>query len=326
MAKGTQIMRYVKKTCILRELKAGFSADGKQLSGIVKVEQYGANVGVELSTVNLASATQGEYSLLLADGKRRYKALPLSDGGRFSFYGDIEIAEGFYAILCFVAENAVPIAYGVCGAMPYDVFSLTRQAFSLPEPQKTVVNAHLPPSNPTSMPYDDELVANENYYEQETKKDDKTHPAQDCNDAPPESGDTHQEQAQRHDATKDADNASVRNAFRTDSDGYYQSVKGELTALFERYPEDQSLTDAYPASEWVRIKGEEDNPQELVGLIYESGQVKYICYALPATEDTPQEIRDQAYFVPVSPLTPKKGFFVIYQSAATGENIPKKEI
>ncbi len=319
-------MRYVKKTCILRELKAGFSADGKQISGVVKVEQYGTNLGVELSTVNLASATQGEYCLLLADGKRRYKTLPLTDGNRFSFYGDVEIAEGFYAILCFVADSAVPIAYGVCGAMPYDVFSLTRQAFSLPEPQKTTVNAHLPPSNSPSAPYDDELVANENYYEQEYTKHDKTHSTQDRNDAPLEGGDPHQEQAQRHDLEQDAHDASVRHAFGTDSDGYYQSVKGELTALFERYPQDLSLTDAYPASEWVRIKGEEKDPQELVGLIYESGQVKYICYALPAREDTPQEIRDQAYFVPVSPLTPKKGFFVIYQSAATGENIPKKEI
>ena len=99
-----------------------------------------------------------------------------------------------------------------------------------------------------------------------------------------------------------------------------------MTALFARYPQDETLTDAYPASEWVRIKGEEGNAKELVGLIYESGLVKYICYAVPATEHAPQEMREKAYFVPVSPLTPDVGFFVLYQSAATGESILKQEV
>ena len=76
-------------------------------------------------------------------------------------------------------------------------------------------------------------------------------------------------------------------------------------------------------SEWVRVKGEENCPEELVGLVYENGIVKYICYALPATENTPQEVKSQGYFVPVSPLSPERGFYVLYQSATTGESIQK---
>lgn len=318
-------MRYVKKTCILRQLKTGFSVDGKPISGIAKAEQYGNHLGVEISTINLADTTQGEYCLLLADVKRRYKVLPLKDGNRFSFFSDVEIAEGFYAVVCFVGESAVPIAYGVCGSIPYDVFTLTHQAFTLPTTENPV-NTDMPPIHPQNSPYDDELVAGENYYEQDKEQPHETNPTQNSHHAPLESGDPHQEQTQRHHTQQNADGARVRHAFTTDSDGYYQSIKGELNALFERYPLDETLTDAYSTSEWVRVKGEENNPQELVGIVYEGGQVKYICYALPATEDTPQEIRDQAYFVPVSPFNPQKGFYVIYQSAATGENIPKKEI
>ena len=121
--------------------------------------------------------------------------------------------------------------------------------------------------------------------------------------------------------TIDAFNA----ARESESVEVYESVKGELAALFERYPTDDSLTDAYPASEWVRVKGEKETPQQLVGIIYESGLAKYICYAVPATEDAPQDIKDKAFFVPVSPLTPQKGFYVLYQSAATGEHIVKQE-
>ena len=39
-------MNYVKKMCILRQVKQGFSGDGKTLSGLIKMEQYGKNLSV----------------------------------------------------------------------------------------------------------------------------------------------------------------------------------------------------------------------------------------------------------------------------------------
>ena len=323
-------MRYIKKTCILRQLKNGFSADGNPLSGIVKVEQYAQHIAVEISTANLAPLSEGEYHLLLADTEKRYKLFPL-DSTRFSFQGDLELAAGFYAAICRVNDDAEPIAYGACGNLSYDLFSLVRTAFlTLQTAQKTTppptFNADLPMGYLKPNPvYDDELVAGDNYYEKE-KNYAHTAPTQACKNAPTEGGNPHQETPQRHDLNQDEDDEGVRHAFTTQSDGYYQSIKGELTALFARYPQDETLTDAYPASEWVRVRGAEGNAEELVGLIYESGLVKYICYAVPATESAPQEIREKAYFVPLSPLTPEVGFFVLYQSAATGESIIKKEL
>ena len=40
-------MNYVKKMCILRQIKQGFSADGKPLTGLIKAEQYGKNLAAE---------------------------------------------------------------------------------------------------------------------------------------------------------------------------------------------------------------------------------------------------------------------------------------
>ena len=323
-------MRYIKKTCILRQLKNGFSADGNPLSGIVKVEQYAQHIAVELSTANLAPLSEGEYHLLLADTEKRYKLFPL-DSTRFSFQGDMQLAAGFYAAICHVNEDAEPIAYGVCGNLSYDLFSLIRTAFSTPERMVATTppppfNADLPHAYQDARPtYNDELVAGDNYYEKE-KHYAHTATAQAGENAHIEGGNSHQETPQRNDSNQDEDDEGVRHAFTTQSDGYYQSIKGELTALFARYPQDETLTDAYPASEWVRVKGTEGAPEELVGLIYESGLVKYICYAVPATESAPQEIREKAYFVPLSPLTPEVGFFVLYQSGATGESIVKTEL
>jgi hypothetical protein len=62
--------------------------------------------------------------------------------------------------------------------------------------------------------------------------------------------------------------------------------------------------------------------------VYDDGVAKYICYALSATDkDTPpEEIRDVCTFVPVSCLQDAHGFFVIFQSAATGECIKPQKI
>ena len=321
-------MHYVKKTCILRQLKNGFSADGKAISGIVKAEQYGNNIGIELSTANLATTTTGEYYCLLSDRLKRYKLLPLAEGNRFSFQSDMEIASGFYAVFCFFSGNATPIAYGVCGTLPYDIFTMVRQAFSLPyKDDVNTINEDMPPIHHQIPPvYNDELVAVENYYEKEDFPHAEKPTSESCHNAPPESGNPHQATSQRNDVKPNENDARVRHAFGTETDGYYQSIKGEIASLFEKFPTDDSLSDAYPASDWVRLKGEEGNPQQLFGLIYESGMVKYVCYAVPAHEDTPQEIKDKAYFVPVSPLTPDVGFYVLYQSAATGESIVKTEL
>ena len=319
-------MRYVKKTCILRQLSSGFSVDGKALSGIVKIEQYGKNIGAEISVANLASTTDGGYYCVLADPQRRYRTLSLEDGTRFSFSSDMELASGFYAVLCFLRQTPIPIALGSCGQLPYDVFSLIRRVFAEPtEVEKEEMNADMPPTKPTiAAVYNDELVADENYYDKENEHEQEPLIQAD-EDAPFTGGNTHQGEAQRNDSAKNAPDESVRHAFTTETDGYYRSIQGELNALFERYPADDTLKDAYPHSEWARIRGEAEAPEELIGLIYEGGFVKYICYALPAKDETPQEVKQNGYYVPVSPLTPNVGFYVLYQSAATGESIIKEE-
>ena len=325
-------MRYVKKNCILRQIKSGFTLDGKPLTGIIKVEQYGTNVAAELAFTNLSPTTDGGYHCVLADYSRRYKVLSLEDGTHFSFSSEMEIATGFYAALCFVREKAVPIAVGTCGKLSYDLFALVREAFSEPnELEKEQLNTDLPPTNsqkpqPIIPDYDDELVADENYYEQENPHYEQSAAIQTEQNAPTASGNQNQREEERTDPATNADSARVRHAFTTETDGYYQSVKGELNDLFAKYPTDKSLCDAYPCSEWVRVKGSEESPEELVGLVYENGAVKYICYALPATENAPQEVKERGFFVPMSALSPEKGFYVLYQSAATGESILKQEL
>ena len=97
----------------------------------------------------------------------------------------------------------------------------------------------------------------------------------------------------------------------------------KIEELKNKYPADDTLKTAFSRSEWVRIKGDEENPQYLVGVVYTDDKAAYICYALSAQDknNPPEDIRSVCTFVPISAFDENKGFFVIFQSAATGECI-----
>lgn len=331
-------MNYVKKMCILRQIKQGFSGDGKALSGLIKIEQYGRNLAVEVSIINFAPLVSGEYYCLLSDGKGKTEMLSLRGKSIFNILSDIDISGGFCGIICYVKNEVVPIAYGINGNGSYD--------------WRTILNATLPPVFPSKEKekpsgeiafeeekeptmsaakadlggYDDEEVASVNYFEEE--KDECVEPAKTDEDARVESTDKKPNEKEGTDSSKNVNAEGVLPPFKTDADGYYFSVKREIDELFSTYPQDKTLCGAFSHSEWVRIKGTAKSPLYLVGVLYEDGRVRYICYALAATDkdSPPEEIKNVCTFVPVSCFEDAEGFFVIFQSAATGECVKPERI
>ena len=315
-------MNYMKKMCILRQIKQGFSGDGKPLSGLIKIEQYGKNLAVEVSIINFAPLASGEYYCLLSDGKGKTEMLKLRGKSIFNVLSDIDISGGFCGIVCYVKNEVVPIAYGINGNRSYD--------------WRSILNATLPPVFPRAeqevelaetvteeeeeaSEYDDEAVSQDNYFEE---KEDASNVLRETEqNAHPESAAEKQAEKERIDETANGDAQSVRKPFQTDPDGYYLSVKGEIDALFEKYPTDETLCKAFSCSEWVRIKGTAESPEYLVGVVYDDGRAQYVCYALAAKKgnEPPEEIKDVCTFVPLSVFSDANGFFVIFQSAASGE-------
>ncbi len=336
-------MNYVKKMCILRQIKQGFSGDGKTLSGLIKIEQYGKNLAVEVSIINFAPLVSGEYYCLLSDGRGKTEMLSLRGKSIFNILSDIDISGGFCGIICYVKNEVVPIAYGINGNGSYDWRAILNRALPPVFPHKKkggeeIAGAQAPPpplpkrneggtyemnevSAAQTMTYDDEAVAENNYYEE--KEDERVQPTQTDENAHAESTAQNEETQAGADEPQDGDAPRVRNAFEIDPDGYYLSVKRELDELFSIYPRDKTLSGAFSYSEWIRVRGTAKEPKYLVGAVYESGRVKYICYALAAEdkENPPEEIKNVCCFVPISPFVGAEGFFVIFQSAATGECI-----
>ena len=355
-------MNYVKKMCILRQARQGFSGDGKALSGLIKIEQYGKNLAIEVSVINFAPLVSGEYYCLISDGKGKTEMLSLRGKSLFNILSDLDISHGFCGVICYVKNDVVPVAYGINGNGSYDwktilnsalppVFPKSERARKAEKTQKTEtaetaaadtnvldgleMTQHIE-NAPTvyalneknTSAYDDETVATENYYQEKEKTNERELFSETRGDARAQSEAQNEREKAGSDASENVDADDLRHPFETDGDGYYRAVKGEIDALFQNYPRDQTLVGAFSCSEWVRVKGEENAPQYLVGVIYDDDKVKYICYALLAEDKSspPEEIKDACTFVPVSALTGAKGFFVIFQSATTGECIKPQKV
>ena len=340
-------MNYVKKMCILRQIKQGFSGDGKALSGLIKVEQYGKNLAVEVSIINFAPLVSGEYYCLLSDGKGKTEMLSLRGKSIFNILSDLDVSDGFCGIICFVKTDVVPIAYGINGKGSYDWRAILNATlppvFPNSKPQKAGgeiafdnVKDTLQEANPTpatatvghkqNADYNDEEVATENYFEE--IEDECVQPTKTNENARTQSATKNQSTEKRTNAATDGDASGVLPSHEKSSDKYYLSVKREIDELFSKYPQDETLCDAFTHSVWVRVKGTKTAPQYLVGAVYECGKVKYVCYALLAEDkdNPPSEIKDVCTFVPTSPLLNTQGFFVIFQSAATGECINPEKV
>ena len=349
-------MNYVKKMCILRQIKQGFSTDGKPLTGLVKAEQYGKNLAAEVSVMNFAPLTSGEYFCLLSDGKGKTEMLALRGKSLFNLLTDMDISEGFCAVICLIQTEVIPIAYGVNGNRVFDwrailnatlppVFpqnpptatptakdylpqnSVQEQPINSPEviPLPTPQSQEKEKPADTDNEYNDERVAEENYYEvKENERQLSEEIIENAYTARP----GQEQRAQKGANTpKNVDASGVLQPFALQPDGYYLSVKGEIDELFRTYPRDYTLKDAFAASEWVRIRGDAAAPQYLVGVLYENGKATYICYALAAQDNRnpPKEIAEVCTFVPSSLFNDEQGFFVIFQSATSGECIKPKQ-
>ncbi len=324
----------------MRQLKQGFSGDGKSLTGLIKAEKYGDNLAVEVSIINFAPLSVGEYYCLLSDSYGQVERLPLRGKCYFNLISRLNIDEGFCGVICFIQEDVVPIACGINGEKRYDFAKILSSAFpkekrgkkppilfdeeeeregdegekSIPAPYESAIAA-----------YDDEELCKENYYQKEGG-DESGLSKKGGEDVSAQSRGEGEEEKARADLSKDVDDEDVRHPFTVDGRGYYDAVQDEIRTLFAAHPRDDTLTDAFSCSEWVRLKGEAGDAQYLVGVVYEELRPKYICYAIAAKEENPpQELGEACTFVPINAFDESRGYFVIFQSAATGECIkPKK--
>ena len=289
---------YTKNIAVIHGLKSGFSVDGGPLSGLVKAEKYGHNLRVEVSLINFAPLTQGKYVCAVSDGRE----VCVLDGLIFDGISGVDTSEGFAALICFVGDEVAPIASAVCGAYHTAVLTLREE----------IERQEISKSGTAPVKYEDEALAQENYYEfgktykdggavcesEETEKDGNGIPQNEANNG----------------AAKES---TVGLSY---GGSFYSRMKDEIEKVLSGYPKEDTLEKMVENSRWVRINYG-DGKFYVFGVIYGGGEAQYICYGVPSDNpDSPPVSLQNSSFIPAYPEG-NEGYWVMYQDAKTGASI-----
>lgn len=325
-------MSFEKRVCVLKQVKKGFTADGSALSGAVYVERMGNDLTVMPRLLGVAPVREGRYALAIWIEGRVYVA-DLKDGALRLETGSVK--SGLAVLLVYIRGEAEPVAFGSCGAAPTDYAPLLaafsksekkpkRPAVPMPPTELPNFSPNVPraPGVPLPEPpepedhapfrgkaagYDDEAIAEQDYFG----------PAGD-GDESASGGGAEREEAQADGTAADRDDGARQPFYRSGGAlTYYFSVREKLAEVLRTFEKDERLNNVFPCSEWVKTD------DCLLGIVYENGLPKYLCVAVEARrqDEPPEEMREHACFVPQSPVSDMVGFYVVFQSADTGEYV-----
>lgn len=318
-------MSYTKNIAVIKGLQDGFSADGGALSGLVKAERYSSELRVEVSLINFAPLAEGRYVAAISDGSHTQ----LIEDGVFEGRSDVDTSKGFAAAVCFVKGGVQLIATAVCGNFQSAAFGLKgeielAERIKSPRPQENKSVA------PVEV-YEDEALAEENYYEFQTS-DEGGQPV--CEDTQKEEDGCElckNEKSFDHVQKAEGITLDCEEAVNSASDeeqpinlargGFYEKMREEIDGLFSTYPPAEELCAEIDQSKWVKISYGEDS-YYVFGVIFSDGVPKYICYGIPAKDDAspPASMQGLASFLGVK-TQHGMGFWVMYQDADTGASV-----
>lgn len=291
-------MGYTKNIAVIKGVKEGFSADGGALSGLVKCERYGARLTVEISLINFAPLTEGRYVCAVTDGEN----VLLVENCAYEGESVLNTGAGFGAAVFYVNGGVSMIASAVCGNYGGDLSALLRYA----ERAENIIS--VPEKKPPQEEvYSDEAIAEVNYYEYEQNF---------TGESAVLSG-----AEQKDYGYKTKKNESSSGSFKTQ---FYKRVQPEVDGILNAYPRESGLESIIENSKWVKIDYGEGK-YYLFGVLYNEGVPKYFAYGVPAEngEEPPESLAPLATFTPRAENS-DKGYWIMYQSALTGESIKIK--
>ena len=197
-----------------------------------------------------------------------------------------------------------------------------------PDPTITPDEEFPSPKNCGVCAYDDEAVATENYYQNDFSISQRLKAFEELdyerirleNDSPFNTGANKTEQITKNDCglPHETDLDSCRTAENKPS--YYQTVRKELTAIFEKFPCENALEKIFCDSKFVKINYSQSNFY-VVGVIKTDGKEKYICYGVPGkySPEPPPELKGYCTFIPLSIFNLNgDGYWMMFQDAENG--------
>ncbi len=357
------------KVCILKEVRSGFCEQNKRISGIVRLENEGGFLTFSTSLINVVLCTRGEFYLCLFTGKQGIHVFnvgkkPLSfttvldktvDFNNFAValvYIDNYIPE----IVAFNTQNDKTLPLAICKkAIANKCIELNKQETAdNPEKEENVyfpgaptspcpatpvapfipkVNPDGEPSTPNEEPYNDEVVATENYYEKDFSLEENLKIIERW-DLDYASNQNDESCCCRQEKT--AENGKEPYGLQNEEDllngkeycaqnPYFLTVRPHLLELLNKFDKEDNLERLIANSRFVKINYSQDKFY-VVGVVYENELEKYICYGVPSaySETPPKELDGFCSFIPQSIFSLKgDGYFMMFQDAVTGECVKR---
>lgn len=298
---------YFKKTIIMSAL------DGSADKAVLNVERYKTRIEGQIRLYNYKAEPVGILTLgFLKNGKVIKAGLQKTENMKYSFViennVDMALLQDDSSVSCALIHicegKAKPLLYGASdGSLPKSYELKLASALDVLEEQPTVNNVQ------------QTLDANDIDYDEQTKAEiesviDQNLHCNKCSECKyRQAFYSIQEQEQEQ---------------KQSNNDFYNDVKQQLDELFEKYPEEEFLKDVIPNSKWVKVELDDQTSYYVVGLIYEDGNLRYICYGVPGMQQQqpPQDLGDYAQWLPVNPLQQDGfGYWLCYQDAQNGENI-----
>ncbi|MDE6613142.1 MAG: hypothetical protein K2K28_01120, partial [Clostridia bacterium] len=235
---------------------------------------------------------------------------------------------------CFVNGEVSPVASAVCGNFRSAALGIKAEI----EKAELLTSETQTKTAPAEAPYEDEALAQENYYEFEQidtdgdavreDKEKKEDGRKSCED---EAAVGSVEVGKR---VKDAPKSKkTRTEKKDEAKGglahgmcFYERMKGEIEGLLSAYPADVTLETMVENSRWVQI-AYGDGKFYVFGIIYgddgsQNDIPQYICYGVPTKQGKrpPESLEGLASFIPSDPSA-NGGYWVMYQDAFTGASV-----
>ena len=283
------------------------------IRGVARLNDGENRLGLAL--VNLENRQDGEYFLLF--GKKILKIENLSGQDFFDVYSNE--SDSLVAIIFYDKKTVLPVATGSFSLQKInleEIINYAKKHFKICDQteKKTVVFQ--------DENYNDEAIADTNYYEFETvekRGNDINERAVDNKKLNYSQNSTQKEEKEEFFIADEPISAS-NSQFEQEQTDFYSKIKVEIENLFKNYPKEENLCNMVEDSKWVKIGDGEKH--YAVGLIFKNSQPEYICYGLPGCFSKRQERRTFSFFIPISPFDLKgEGYWVSFQSAKNGKCI-----
>ena len=106
---------------------------------------------------------------------------------------------------------------------------------------------------------------------------------------------------------------------------FYNLISPQLNHLFSNYPRFTMLEKNIKNTEWIKVSYTDNGEGHyILGKLYDNGIVSHICYGIPSPSrltPPPEQLTDYCQWLPLNlDDVDGEGYWVMYQSAETGEN------